>query len=97
MKVKAAKRRNVRFAAVKKKKQTLKLITVSGYQGSMSYTAVSDQKNSRYLSVNKKTGVVTVKKKAKKGTHQLKVKVKASGTASYKAGTKTVIVKVRVK
>ena len=36
-------------------------------------------------------------KGTKKGTYKMKVTVTAAGNASYKAGTKTVTVKVKVK
>ena len=47
-------------------------------------------KSSKALSINKKTGKITVKKGAKRGTLVAKVKVRASGNASYKPATKTV-------
>ena len=39
----------------------------------------------------------TVMKKLKKGTYTVKVKDTAEGTANYKAGTRTVTVKIKVK
>ena len=47
--------------------------------------------------INEKTGKITVKKKLKRGTYKVKVKVKAAGTANYKASTRTVTFKIRVK
>lgn len=46
--------------------------------------------------VNGKTGRITVKKGVKKGTYRLKVKVKASGSKTYKAKIKTVTVIIKV-
>ena len=49
------------------------------------------------ITVNKKTGKLTLKKGLKKGTYKVKVKVKAAGNSNYKAKTKTVTVKIVVK
>ena len=49
------------------------------------------------LSVNSRTGKVTVKKGTKKGTYKAKISVTAKGTSAYKPMTKTVTVKIRVK
>ena len=42
-------------------------------------------------------GKVTVKKGLKKNTYTVKAKVTAAGNDSYRAGTKTVKIKVKVK
>ena len=44
-----------------------------------------------------KTGKVTIKKGLKKGKYTVSVKVNAAGNNNYKALTKTVKLKVRVK
>ena len=46
---------------------------------------------------DKTTGKVTVKKKLKKGTYKIKVKVTAAGNSNYKALTRTVTFKIKVK
>lgn len=43
------------------------------------------------------TGKITVRKKTKKGTYTIKVKVTVSGNAYYKAGSKTKNVTVVVR
>jgi hypothetical protein len=93
VKAKAAK---VKKSKVKKKAQKLaasKVMTVSKQQGKLTYAKVSGSKK---LTITK-AGKVTVKKKTKKGTYKMRVKVTAAGNANYKAGSKTVTVKVRVK
>ena len=65
-------------------------------KGKVTYTRVA-KGSSKYLKVNKKTGAITVKKGAPKKTLAVKVKVQAKGNANYKAATKTITVKVRVK
>ena len=52
---------------------------------------------SKRLTINRKTGTITVKKGTGKGTYKIKVAVTAAGNVKYKAGTKIVTVKVRVK
>lgn len=79
---------------LKKKAIKVKPIKVKKAVGTVRYKKTS---GSRRLTVNKKTGVVTVKKKTKKGTYKIKVRVSASGNDSYKSKNKTVTVKVKVR
>lgn len=100
-----AKTVKVKRKSIKKKSKTIKMgtaFTVSNAQGALSYKLVSAKKGKKSFKkkfkVNKKTGNVTVKKKLKKGTYKVKVKVNAAGNANYNAsGWKTVTFKVRVK
>ena len=93
-----AKTATVKHSAVKKKAQTLavgKVITFTKKgQGKLTYTKASGNKK---ITINKKTGKVTVKKGLKKGTYKVKVKVKAAGNKTYKAVTKAVTIKIVVK
>ena len=88
----------VKYSKVKKKAQTLaasKLFTFKKKgKGTVTFTKVSGSKK---ITINKKTGKVTLKKGIKKGTYKLKVKVKAAGNAYYKAASKTITLKLRVK
>ena len=91
----------VRSAKVAKKAQTVKrakAYKVTKAKGTRTYklASVSKKKFKKYFAVNKKTGNITVKKGLKKGTYTLKIKVRAAGTANYKARTKTVKCKVNV-
>ena len=93
VKAKAAK---VKKSKVKKKAQKIaakKVMTVSKAQGKVTYAKVSGNKK---LTIAK-NGTVTVKKKTKKGTYKMKVKVTAAGNANYNAGSKVVTVQVKVK
>ena len=75
-----------------KKKATSVTVKASG-QGKKKYsTALTSKKLRKYISVNSK-GKVTLKKGAKKGTY--KVTVKYYGNRNYKAGTKTILIKVK--
>ena len=65
-------------------------------QGTVTYTRVA-KGSAKCLTVNKKTGKVTVKKGTKKGTYKVKIKVTAKGNKNYKAGSKTVTCTVVVK
>ena len=94
VKVKTA---TVKFAALKKKNQTVKrskVLAVSKNQGKVTYVKAGGNNK---ITINKTTGKVTVKKGLKKGTYKVKVKVKAAGTKNYKALTKTVTFKIIVK
>ena len=89
----------VKYKALKKKAQYLgvaRVIKVTNKgQGTRSYVKVSGNKK---ITINKKTGKVTVNKGLKKGTYTVKVKVKAAGKGTYKASAwKYVTIKIRVK
>lgn len=92
--------KTVKQKTLKKKAVKVAPLTVKGNKGKLSYAvAGGTAKAKKALSLNKKTGKVTVKKKTKKGTYTIKVKVTAAATAdkAYKAFTKTVKVTVKVK
>jgi|GEM_PF-2281194 hypothetical protein len=98
LKVKA-KTAKVKFSKLKKKAQKLKVTKVVKFtkkgQGTLTYKKV---KGNKKISINKKTGKVTIKKGLKKGTYKVKVKIKAKGNANYKASAfKTVTFKIKVK
>ena len=86
----------VKYKALKKKNQTLavtKVLTVTKNKGKVTYKKLSG--NSK-ITVSS-SGKVTVKKKLKKGTHKIKVRVTAAGTTYYNKATKNVYFKVKVK
>ena len=98
MTVKAASK-SVKLSKVRKKKQTVtKALTVKDSIGKVTYAKVS-KGSAKVLSIDKKSGKITVKKGTKKGTYKLKVKVKvtAAGNGNYKSASKTVTVKIKVK
>lgn len=88
----------VKKSKVKKKAQKLKRTKVLTFTGSakgkVTYTKLSGSKR---LSIAKTTGTITVKKKTKKGTYIIKIRVRAAGNDSYKALSRTVTLKVKVK
>ena len=100
-----AKSVKVKRKTLKKKSKTIagaEAFTVSKAKGKLSYKLVSVKKGKKSFkkkfNINAKTGKITVKKKLKKGTYTVKVKVKAAGNANYKASAwKTVTFKVKVK
>ncbi|MDO4806479.1 MAG: DUF6273 domain-containing protein, partial [Coriobacteriales bacterium] len=65
-------------------------------KGEVTYARVA-KGSSKLLSVNKRTGKVTVAKGTKKGTYKIRIKVTAKGDANYKKATKTVTCTVVVK
>lgn len=79
---------------LKKKSQSFTLGTSVNSKGKLSYKKTS---GSSGISVNSKTGKITVKKGMKKGNYKIKVQIKAAAKGNYKAGTKTVTVTVKVK
>ncbi len=92
-----AKKPTVKYSKLKKKNQTIAVknaMTVSKAKGTVTYTKSSGNKK---ITINKKTGKITVKKGLKKGTYKVKVKVKAAGNTTYKATTKIVTVTIKVK
>jgi hypothetical protein len=92
-----AKKPSVKYNRLKKRNQTIarkKALSVSKAKGKVTYTK---SKGNRKITVSKKTGKITVKKGLKKGTYKVKIKVKAAGTTTYKALTKTVTVTIKVR
>lgn len=86
----------------KKKKVTVKASKAYTFKkaaaGKVTYTRMS-KGSSKWLSkVNATTGAITVKAGTPKGKiYKVKVKVTAKGNSNYKAATKIVVVKVKVK
>ena len=85
-------------SAKAKKNTTIKkakAFTIKNAKGTVTFKKASGDKK---ITINKKTGNITVKKGLKKGkTYSLKVKVSAAGNTAYKAGSKTVTVKIKIK
>lgn len=86
--------KKVKKSKVRKAAQKVKAIRVRNAKGALTYQKISGSKK---LSVNKRTGKITIKKKTKKGTYTMKVKVTAAGTGDYYAKAKTVKVTIKVK
>lgn len=86
--------KNVSYNALRKKAQVFTLGTSVTSKGKLTYAKTA---GSSAFTVNKTNGKITVKKGLKKGTYKIKVKISAKATAKYNAGTKTVLVTVRVK
>lgn len=84
----------VKYANLKKKAQTAALGASVNSKGTLSYQKVS---GSSVVTVNAKTGVLSVRKGAKKGTYKVTVRVKAAAKGNYNAGTRNVTVTIRVK
>lgn len=86
--------KNYKYTTLKKKAQVFTMGATVNSKGTLTYKKLS---GSSAITVNSKTGKVTVKKGIKKGTYKVKIKVSAAAKGTYKAGTKTVTVTVKVK
>ena len=88
----------VKYKKVRKKTRTVavsKVLNITKGTGPYLFVKLSGKKK---ITINKTTGKVTVKKKLKKGTYKVKVKVMSKGNATYKASSwKTVTFKIKVK
>ena len=88
----------VKYKTLKKKTVSTKVSNVIKFynkgQGTRTYKKTS---GNRKISVNKKTGKVTIKKGLKKGKYTLKIKVTAKGNSKYKSKSVTVTSKIVVK
>ena len=91
--------KKVKLKKVKKKAQTVSgAVKVTKAQGPVTYKGVgTNAKAKKALKINAKTGKITVKKKTKKGTYKMKVTVTAGGNKNYEAGSKVVVVTIKVK
>ena len=74
-----------------------KLMTVSGAKGTVTYRKLKVNKLGGRFSVDSKTGAVTIKKNTKKGAYKIRIRVRASGSGSYAAGSRTVTCRITVK
>jgi endo-1,4-beta-xylanase len=74
-------------------------MTVRNPQGRVTYRlmSVSKSRYKKYFKVNARNGVVTVKKKLKKGTYTVRCRVAASGNTEYKGVSRIVSFKITVK
>ena len=88
-----------KLATVKKAKKAFSIGASVTSKGKLSYkiSKYVTSKAKNYLSINKSTGKITVKKGTPKGTYKIKVKITAAKTTNYKAASKTVTIKVVVK
>ena len=89
----------VKKKKLKKKNQTVavsKVFKFSKETGPYLFVKLSGNKK---ITINKTTGKVTVKKKLKKGTYKIKVKVMSRGNSKYRASDdwKTVTFRIKVK
>lgn len=92
--VKTAKK-TVKAGSLRKSKKVVSgAIKVKQKKGTVTYKKVS---GSSRLKVSKKTGKITIKKATRPGSYKIKVKVTASGNSNYKAASKTVTVRIRVR
>lgn len=93
----APKTAKVKYKKVRKKTRLVarsKVLTIKNANGVLSYRKLSGNKK---ILINAKNGVVTVKKKLKRGTYKVRVQVTTSGNAYYTGKAKTVTFKIKVK
>lgn len=87
----------VKTKDVAKKAKTYKaasLFAVKKAKGKVTYSVVSGKNKNVTVASN---GKITVKKKAKKGTYKMKIRIKAAGNTEYNALNKDVTFKVVIK
>ncbi len=92
----------VKYKKLKKKSRTVpraKVLTVADAKGKVTYklVSVSKKKYKKYFKINPSNGVVTVKKKIKKGTYVIKCTVTAAGNEDVKPLSQTVTFTIKVK
>lgn len=84
----------ISYSALRKKSQVFTLGASTSSKGTLTYAKAS---GSSAFTVNRTNGKITVKKGLKKGTYKIKVKIYSKATTRYNAGSKTVLVTVKVK
>lgn len=104
MTVKSGQTAKLKYKKLRKKKQTVslpKVIKLANAKGSVTYKLNSAKKSKKsfkkYFKINAATGVITVKKKLKKGTYTLSCSATAAGNQNYQKVTKGVTIKIKVK
>lgn len=86
-----------KIIAKSKKKTRIKrkkAFTVRNPQGKLTFKRL---KGNKKITINKTTGLITVKKGMKPKTYSVKIRVNAAGTGNYNAGYKDVTIKIKVK
>jgi len=86
--------RTLKAKKLKKKAQVVSALTVYKQGKAPTYRKLS---GSAKLTVNAKTGKITVKKKTKKGTYKIRVRVTSAATVNYFGAYRDVTVTVKVK
>ncbi|MBU5447360.1 NEAT domain-containing protein [Blautia sp. MSJ-36] len=84
----------ISYSALRKKSQVFTLGASTSSKGTLTYAKAS---GSSAFTVNRTNGKITVKKGLKKGTYKIKVKIYSKATTRYNAGSKIVLVTVKVK
>lgn len=92
-----AKTLSTKASTVKKKAVTFKLSKYAKITKSIGTVTYSKTSGNKKITVNAKTGLITVKKGLKKGSYKIKVKITAKGNTNYKSGSKTLTVTIKVK
>ena len=72
------------------------VVVTNGSADDAKKTDLSKAKGNKKITVNEKSGKVTVKRGLKRGTYEAKVKVTAAGNANYKKLTRTVAFRIIV-
>ena len=98
MKIKKGKTYKVKYSKIKKASKKISYAYVITFtskgEGTLTFTKKSGNKKIKIS----KGGIVTIKKKLRKGTYKVKVKVRAAGNSNVNASaTKTVTFKIKVK
>lgn len=94
-----AKDASVKYKNAKKKNQTIAVSKIFTFEplgnGPLIFSKVSGNKK---ITIARSTGKITVKKKIKKGTYTIKVKVVAAGDSTYKASDENIVTfKIKVR
>ena len=93
-------KKTVKYKKLKKKTRKVTCpVTVSGSQGEVSYAikSVSKKAAKKKLSIDAKSGKITVRKGLKKGKYAVTIAVTAAGTQNYLPATQTVKAVIQVK
>ncbi len=98
LKIKKGKTYKVKYSKLKKAKKTVAYSSVISFSSKGQGTLIFTKKSGNKKITISKAGTVTIKKKLKKGTYKVKVKIIAAGNGNYKASaTKTVTFKIKVR
>ena len=97
LKIKSGKTYKIKYKKLKKAKKTVSYTSVINFSSKGQGTLTFAKKSGNKKITISKSGTVTIKKKLKRGTYKVKVKVTASGDGNYTpSSTKTVTFKIKV-
>ena len=87
---------SVKAGDLKKGDKKIKIAKAAKIKKAFGKKSYAKKKGDKLITVNKKSGLITLKKGLKKGTYKVKIKLTAKGNKYYRKGSKTATVTIKI-